>query len=135
MTFLAIAEIHVELRILPFLQVAVFCVSLHISFDMIRILLLLPAKGALSVCGKSEFNVEGSPFNLGYLQAMLGSGLPYGGPQAAGYVDYGYTEAGSRVGGGVQWTQVRPTYSVDTSFEPPVDGLLDVMTRCDMPFY
>ncbi|PBK88245.1 hypothetical protein ARMGADRAFT_1168154 [Armillaria gallica] len=56
-------------------------------------------------------------------------------PQVAGYVDYGYTDAGSGVGSGARWTQTLPGYGVDTSFEPPVDGLIDSMTRCDMSSY
>ncbi len=56
-------------------------------------------------------------------------------PQVAGYVDYGCTEVGSGVGGGAQWTQTLPGYGVDTSFESPVDGLIDSMTRCDMSSY
>lgn len=98
-TFITIDEIHVadllyyrtlvadsictqnlQFRILPFVQVPVLCVSLRISFAslptniMIGILLLLPAKGAPLMYGKSEFNVEGSTFDLGYVHAMLGSG-------------------------------------------------------------
>ncbi|KAK0191868.1 hypothetical protein F5146DRAFT_483544 [Armillaria mellea] len=56
-------------------------------------------------------------------------------PQAAGYVDYGYPEAGSRVRGGAQWAQALPSYGMDTSFESSVDGLIDSMARCDMSYY